>query len=361
MNARPHTYVIAEAGVNHNGSLDLARRLVEAAAQAGADAVKFQTFRAQRIARRDAPKAAYQERNGAAGETQFEMLARLELDEAAHEELIAHCARHAIQFVSTPFDRDDLRMLVERFQLPLLKIASGEITNGPLLWDAARSRKRIVLSTGMSSLAEVESALGVLAHGFTAATPPASREACEAAFNSSAGQEALKAYVSLLHCTSEYPAPFEDVNLRAMDTLASKFGLPVGLSDHTTGYAVAVAAVARGAAIIEKHMTLDRSLPGPDHKASLEPDEIAAMVRAIRETEQALGSALKVPAPSELGNRAIARKSLVASGPIRRGEPFTERNLAIKRPGDGLDPMLYWELLGKAAKRDYRADEPIDP
>lgn len=353
-----HTYIIAEAGVNHNGSLDMARELVKVAAEAGADAVKFQTFKADKLVSRSAPKAEYQARTTGSDESQHEMIRRLELDERAHEILIEHCRVCGIEFLSTPFDLDSVDLLTERFNLPCIKIPSGDITNAPLLLKVARSGRPAILSTGMSILGEVEDALGVLAFGYLGNGSP-SLAAFRAAYNSAEGLAILQKKVTLLHCTTEYPAPFEDVNLKVMDTLKSAFGLPVGYSDHTEGIAVPIAAVARGAVVIEKHFTLDRTLPGPDHKASLEPAELKQMVDAIRAVERSLGSSKKQPALSELKNRGVARKSLVAACPIAAGEPFTTENLAVKRPGNGLSPMLYWELLAKSAVQDYSDDEEI--
>ncbi|WP_018132195.1 N-acetylneuraminate synthase [Effusibacillus pohliae] len=352
-------YIIAEVGVNHNGSLEMAKQLVDAAAEAGADAVKFQTFKAEKLVSRTAPKAEYQTKTTDQNESQLEMLKKLELDEAAHLSLIKYCHEQGIEFLSTPFDLESVDLLAYRFDLPRLKIASSEITNAPLLLNAARSGKPIILSTGMSTLGEVEMALGVLAFGYTKPDVTPSLAAFCQAFCSEEGQRALQERVILLHCTTEYPAPVRDVNLRAMDTLQAAFGLPVGLSDHTSGIAIPIAAVARGAVVIEKHFTLDRDLPGPDHKASLEPEELKAMVRSIREVEEALGSARKYPAGSEFKNMVAARKSLVAARIIEKGELFTEHNLTIKRPGDGISPMLYWEWLGKQAKKNYQADEKV--
>jgi N-acetylneuraminate synthase len=354
-------FVIAEAGVNHNGDMEIAHRLVDAAADAHADAVKFQTFRAAELAGRDAPKAAYQERTTGTAESQFEMLKRLELPAAEHFALRDHAARRGIEFLSTPFDGKSLDFLVGEFGMRTIKVPSGEITNGPFLLAIARAAKRIILSTGMSSLGEVETALGVLAFGLSAAPDAApSRAGFESAFLSQAGQAALCDRVTLLHCTTEYPAAPADVNLRAMDTLAAAFGLPVGYSDHTEGIHIPVAAAARGAAVIEKHFTLDRALPGPDHKASLEPAELAAMVRAVRDVETALGDGVKRPAAAEIGNRAVARKSLMAARPIAAGETFSTDNLTCKRPGTGLSPMDFWNLCGRTATRAYAADEIID-
>lgn len=354
------TYIIAEAGVNHNGSPEMAKKLVEAAADAGADAVKFQTFKADRLVSRLAPKAEYQARTTGNDESQFEMIRRLELNEYDHESLIEHCRINSIQFLSTPFDLESVDLLASRFDLPCIKISSGEITNAPLLLKIAQTGKAVILSTGMSTLGEVEDALGVLAFGYLGNIAP-SISSFRAAYCSAQGQAALLDKVTLLHCTTEYPAPIEDVNLKVMDTLKSAFGLPVGYSDHTDGIAVPIAAVARGAVVIEKHFTLDRTLPGPDHKASLEPAELAQMVRAIRDVELALGSGTKHPTSSELKNMAVARKSLVAACAIASGDRFTAANLAVKRPGNGTSPMQQWELLGRKASKNFAVDEVIEP
>lgn len=353
------TFIIAEAGVNHNGSLDLAKQLIEVAAEAGADAIKFQTFRAESLVSRKAPKAAYQMLTTGSTESQFDMIKRLELDEATHEALLTHCRQVGIQFLSTPFDPESAEMLVHRFDLPRLKLPSGEITNAPFLIRAAGTQRPIILSTGMSTLGEVEAALGALAFGYTAGEKSPSRAGFLEAYASPEGQRALREKVTLLHCTTEYPTPYRDVNLRAMDTLRSAFGLSVGLSDHTAGITIPIAAVARGATVIEKHFTLDRNLPGPDHQASLERAELTAMIAAIRQVEQALGSPIKQPAPCELGNLHVARKSLVSARRIQQGERFDPESLAIKRPGTGASPFQFWDWLGKVAERTYEADEVI--
>jgi N-acetylneuraminate synthase len=357
-----HVLVIAEAGVNHNGSLELAQKLIDAAAAAGADVVKFQTFRADAVASARAPKARYQAATTDAAESQLEMLRRLQLSEADHRQLIERARGRGIQILSTPFDLPSLRMLTERFGFPVIKVPSGEITNGPFLFEVARTGRRVILSTGMSTLAEVEAALGVLAFGYVAGTASDSapgQEAFAAAFASGEGQRLLQERVTLLHCTTEYPAPFAETNLRAMDTLAAAFGLPVGFSDHTPGTHMAVAAVARGACLIEKHFTLDRTMPGPDHAASLEPHELTTLVRHVRDVQVGLGDGIKRSTSSELKNLPIARRSLVAAVPIRRGELFSAANLTCKRPGGGISPMQYWQLLGQAASRDFSADEAI--
>ena len=305
-----HVFVIAEAGVNHNGSLDLALQLVDAAKASGADAVKFQTFRADLLATRSAHKAAYQERTTANTESQFQMLQRLELDAAAHQRLIEHCSQIGIQFLSSPFDAQSADLLAA-MNVPLFKVPSGEITNLPFLEHIASKGRPVILSTGMSTLGEVEEAVHVL---------------------KAAGATEL----TLLHCVTEYPAPFGQINLRAMQTLKIAFGLPVGYSDHTPGLEIAIAAVALGAEVIEKHFTLDRSLPGPDHAASLEPGELQQMVNAIRHVEVALGDGIKGPAPCELPNISVARKSLVAARDLPAGHRLVAGDLDIKRPGSGL-------------------------
>lgn len=359
MNNPTGVYVIAEAGVNHNGSLDMAVQLIDVAAAAGADAVKFQTFRAENIISRHAPKARYQAKTTDPYESQLEMVKKLELDQNSHRLLVDHSRACGIQFISTPFDMEGIDLLACRLDIPRLKLSSGEITNAPLLLKAARTGKPVILSTGMSTLGEIEMALGVLAFGYTRPGKKPSLSGFQDAYRSKKGQRALKQKVVLMHCTSEYPAPFAEVNLKAMDTLHSAFGLAVGLSDHTRGIAIPIAAVARGAVVVEKHFTLDRNLPGPDHKASLEPDELKEMIKSIRHVEAAIGSSVKIPTPSELKNKCIVRKSLVTARDIKKGELFTEMNITAKRPGTGVSPMYYWECLGKVADRDYRKDEVI--
>lgn len=359
-NSKSNVYIIAEAGVNHNGSLDRALQLIDVAAEAGADAVKFQTFKTELVISRFAPKADYQKLTTASNESQFDMVKKLELDEAAHKRLSAYCKKRKIEFISTPFDPESIDLLVDKLKIARLKIPSGEITNAPFLIKAARSGKPIILSTGMSTLGEVEGALGVLAYGYKNTAEKPSLKAFYNAYCSKTGQSTLKEKVTILHCTTEYPAPYEEVNLRVIDTMRRAFGLPVGYSDHTNGIAIPIAAATLGAVLIEKHFTLDRNLPGPDHKASLEPDELRAMVTAIRQVERALGATQKIPTKSEIKNRDIARKCLVAGRDIKKGELFTEHNISIKRSGDGISPMQYWNILGEIAERDYTADERID-
>ena len=329
----PQVFIIAEAGVNHNGSLDLALRLADAAKASGADAVKFQTFRADLIATRSAHKAPYQERTTAHAESQFEMLQRLELDAAAHRCLIDHCRQIGIQFLSSPFDAQSADLLAT-MDVPLYKVPSGEITNLPFLKHLARKGRPLILSTGMSTLGEVEEAVNVL---------------------KAAGASKL----TLLHCVTEYPAPYAEVNLRAMHTLKCAFGLPVGYSDHTPGIDIAIAAVALGAEVIEKHLTLDRSLLGPDHAASLEPSELQQMVVAIRHVEAALGTGIKAPAPCELPNLSVARKSVVAARLLPAGHQLRIGDLDIKRPGNGLAPKLLPELIGRTLRAGLAKDEII--
>lgn len=354
------TYIIAEAGVNHNGSLELAKKLVEAAAEAGADAVKFQTFRAEKLASAAAQKAAYQKTTTDSKESQVDMLRKLELPLDAYSELIALCKEKDIEFLSTPFETDSLRFLVEECHIPRIKVPSGEITNGPFLLEIARTGLPVILSTGMSTLGEVETALGVLGFGYTQRElSPKNERDIMSAYAEAQRSGLLKEKVQLLHCTTEYPAPFDEVNLAAMDTMKHAFGLSVGYSDHTKGIAIPLAAVARGAEIIEKHFTTDRTLPGPDHKASLIPEELAAMVRGIRQIERAIGNGCKVPTKKESKNLSVVRKSLVAKRDIREGEFFSDENIAVKRPASGTSPMRYWELMGKKVSRDYEADELI--
>ncbi len=351
------TLLIAEAGVNHNGSLDTALALVDAAAEAGADVVKFQTFRSELLSTDAAPKAAYQVRTTGEGESQLAMLKKLELAEAHHEPLMRRCADRGIRFLSTPGDPVSFRFLHETLGLDLVKLGSGELTNAPMLLDVARSGKPILLSTGMGTLGEIEEALGVLAFGISASNERPSREAFREAYRDPARRGTLRGRVTLLHCTSEYPAAVEEVNLRVIQTLRSAFELPVGYSDHTEGIAVSIAAVAMGATVIEKHFTLDRAMPGPDHAASLEPSEFAALAAGVRQVERALGGGQKVPSAIERQNSRIGRRSLVASRDLSRGELLSEENLAVKRPGSGITAMAYFDVLGRPAPQDLKAGE----
>ncbi|MEQ9143862.1 MAG: N-acetylneuraminate synthase [Parvibaculaceae bacterium] len=353
-----HVAIIAEAGVNHNGSLERAVEMVDVAADAGVDMVKFQTFNAAALATAAAPKAAYQTATTDAAESQLEMLRTLELDGNAHRVLIERCEEKGIRFLSSPFDLGSLDLLARDLKLPLLKIGSGELTNAPLLHAAAASGCDIILSTGMATLDEIEASLGVIAHGYAGTDGPSVEAFC-AAYDSESGGDALRSHVTLLHCTSAYPTPDHDINLRAIETLRTAFGLPVGFSDHSEGIVHSVASVAMGATVIEKHFTLDRSLPGPDHKASLEPSALCELVDGVRRVSQGLGNGIKAPLDAERGNIPIGRKSLVANRPIAAGDVFTTDNLTVKRPGTGLDPALYWSLLGTHAARAYDPDDLI--
>ncbi|QQE78262.1 N-acetylneuraminate synthase [Alicyclobacillus sp. SO9] len=357
------TLVVAEIGVNHNGLADVAKQLIDAAANAGADAVKFQTFNAQHLVRRDTKKAAYQELATPSDESQYDMLHKLQLSAKTFGVLKDYCEERQLEFISTPFDEPSVDVLND-LKVDRLKVASGDITSAPLLLKIARSRKPIILSTGMATIGEVETALSILAFGLTESaqtTAPLQPNAMEFRrhYLSESGQAAIAKFVTLLHATSEYPAPFEHVNLRAMDTLASTFSLPAGLSDHTSGITIAIAAAARGAAVIEKHLTLNRSLPGPDHRASLEPAEFEQMVRAVRQTESALGSSMKQPSVDEQNNAQLVRKSVVAARFIRKGEVLGADNVTTKRPAEGISAAYYYDVLGKTASQDFEKDEPI--
>lgn len=353
-----HTLIIAEAGVNHDGSLEKALALVDAAAEAGADIVKFQTFNAKALAGGAAKKADYQQRTTDAAESQLAMLERLELPQAAHHTLIARAEQRGIEFLSTPFDDASLAFL-RSLKLARVKIGSGDLTNAPLLHAAARSGATLILSTGMATLGEIEEALGVLAHGYGQRNDPASIASFRAAWRDPEARAALTRHVSLLHCTTEYPCPTGDVNLAAMATMRSAFQLPVGYSDHTDGFEISVAAVALGATIIEKHLTLDRKAPGPDHAASLEPDDFKQMVAAIRNVERALGDGVKAPKESEIRNVPVARKSIVAARALKAGETIGPADITAKRPGAGRPPIDYWSLIGTAAPRELDPDDPL--
>ncbi|MBN2282903.1 MAG: N-acetylneuraminate synthase [Deltaproteobacteria bacterium] len=330
------TFIIAEAGVNHNGSLDLAKKMIDSAADCGVDAVKFQTFKAEKVVSKFTPKAEYQKEKTKTDESHLEMIKKLELNAAAHQRLITHCNKKKIQFLSSPFDLGSIDLLNE-LGLNIFKIPSGEITNLPYLRKIGSLKKEIILSTGMADLYEIEDALNVLTN-----------------------TGAKLKDITILHCNTEYPTPIEDVNLKAMLTIKSTFpGVNIGYSDHTLGIEIPIAAVSMGATVIEKHFTLDKNMEGPDHKASLDPSELKAMVCAIRNIERAMGNGIKKPSPSELKNKLISRKSIVACRDIHKGELFTEENLTVKRPGTGINPMRWDEIIGQKAKRDYQQDELI--
>jgi N-acetylneuraminate synthase len=355
------TLIIAEVGVNHNGNEELAYKLVDAAFEAGADIVKFQTFKTSKVVTANAEQADYQVRNTHKEESQLVMLSHLELSFEFHLELVEYCNKLGIEFLSTAFDSESLKFLVNYLKLKKLKIPSGELTNAPLVLEHAQTGCDLIVSTGMATLAEIETALGVIAFGYVAKTSEKpSVQAFEKAYHSEIGQKILKDKVTILHCTTEYPAPLQDINLKSMDTIANAFKLSVGYSDHSAGINVPIAAVALGAKVIEKHLTLDQSMQGPDHKASLEPKQFAEMIKGIRDIELALGNGIKGPRPSEIKNKSVARKSLVAEQIIKKGNIFSESNLAIKRPGLGKSPMHYWDLLGSEAKEDYQIGDFIN-
>jgi N-acetylneuraminate synthase len=355
---RGHVYVIAEAGVNHNGDLNLARALVDCAAEAGADAVKFQTFDARKLATRSAPKASYQRSITNATESQLELLRKLELPREWHWELREHARLRGVEFLSTAFDAGSL-IFLEELDMPFYKVPSGELTNGPLLWQFAHKGRPLVLSTGMATMSEVEQALAVIAHAFNAASEPADVADVWRGWSDPAWRGSLQGRVTLLHCTSQYPTPMLECNLRAMDTLRA-FGLPVGYSDHTEGTLISIAAVARGATFIEKHLTLNREMPGPDHKASLEPAEFTLMVKQIRDLQVALGDGAKCPQPSEWNTRQAARQHVVAARDIAAGTVLSRGDLTTARSGGSGEPATsLWGLIGVAAARAYSAGDPI--
>lgn len=328
-------FIIAEAGVNHNGSLEMAKKMVEVAKEAGADAIKFQTFKAENLVTKNAMKAEYQKQTTNKNESQYEMIKQLELSFNDFKELKKYCDKKEIMFLSTPFDFESIDFL-NNLGLEIFKIPSGEITNLPYLRKIGKLKKKIILSTGMADLGEIEDALDVLINVGT-----------------------KRENITILHCNTEYPTSYEDVNLLAMNTIKEAFKVNVGYSDHTLGVEVSIAAVALGAKVIEKHFTLDKNMSGPDHKASLEPDELKTMIKAIRNVEMALGNGIKKPSKSELKNKEIARKSIVAKRDIKKGEIFTEENIAVKRPGNGISPMRWDEIIGKTAMKDYKEDEFI--
>ncbi len=328
-------FIIAEAGVNHNGSIELAKKLIDVASDTGADAVKFQTFKAENLVSRNAQKADYQKQTTNSNESQFDMIKKLELDVKTHKILMDYCKEKNIMFLSTPFDHDSIELLND-LGLEIFKIPSGEITNLPYLRHIGKLNKKVILSTGMADIGEIEDAMDILVNAGT-----------------------KKENIIVLHANTEYPTPYEDVNLKAMITIGNTFDVAFGYSDHTLGIEVDIAAVAMGACCIEKHFTLDKTMEGPDHKASLEPDELKAMVKAIRNIELALGNGIKKPSSSESKNISIARKSIVAKIDIKKGEIFTVDNLAVKRPATGINPMRWDEVIGRVATKDYKEDELI--
>ena len=353
------TFIIAEAGVNHNGSLDTARKLIDAASDAGADAVKFQTFTPELLVTEDAGLAEYQERNIGTASSQYKMLSDLSLSPDDHQVLLEKAASNNIQFLSTPFDIKSIRLLCEDLKLKTIKIPSGELTNGPYLWKIASYKPDIILSTGMAELDEIELALDVLAHGLNEEHMPGSLDEVSGYSKSENGQRVLKTKVKLLQSTTDYPAPHETLNLNAISTLRNKFGLEAGLSDHSDSIILPAAAIACGATIIEKHITLDKQMQGPDHKASIEPDQFSEMVDAIRSVEKAMGTGEKKPFPNEIRISALVRKSLYVTRDITKGEEFREEDLIAKRPVSGVSPMHYWDLVGTNAVKSYKAGDPV--
>ncbi len=329
------SFIIAEAGVNHNGSIDIAKNMINEAANFGADAIKFQTFKAETLVSKFAEKAEYQKETTNKDESQYEMIKKLELDIDAHKELLDYCNKMGVKFLSSPFDLESIDLL-NNLGLDIFKIPSGEITNFPYLLKIAQLGKEVILSTGMSDLGEIEDALDVLLQNGT-----------------------KKEKITVLQCNTEYPTPYADVNLKAMITIKKAFDVKIGFSDHTPGFEMPIAAVALGAEVIEKHFTLDKKMDGPDHKASLEPSEFSSMIKAIRNVEKALGNGTKKPSQSEIKNMPIARKSIVAINPIKKGELFTLKNIGIRRPGNGISPMRWGEVLGKSSPKNFQSDDLI--
>ncbi|WP_375200110.1 N-acetylneuraminate synthase [Bacillus sp. RS11] len=354
------TYVIAEAGVNHNGSLKLAKELVKVAKEAGADAVKFQTFKAENLVTRQAKQADYQVENLGEATTQYDMLKKLELTYEEFIELQLYCQTNQIEFLSTPFDFESIDFLLDELGITTVKISSGELTNAPFIHYIATKGKPIILSTGMTTIEEIHEALAFIAYGFARPQETVVIEQVYAFYKTEEAKEVLRKNVTLLHCTTQYPAPIESINLKAMSEMKKTYQLPIGLSDHSEGVHIPLAAVAMGAKVIEKHFTLDKTLEGPDHVASLDPDELKAMVKGIREVELALGDGIKSPTAIELQNRIPARKSLVAKTSIKAGDVFSMDNLSVKRPGNGIEPSKYWSYIGQTALKSYEKDELID-
>lgn len=353
-----NTFIIAEAGVNHNGDVDRAHALVEAAAKAGADAVKFQTFSADTLVTRTTPKAEYQKQATGAEASQWEMLRQLELPQAAHQALHDQARELGLEFMSTGFESDSTDFLL-KMNLSRYKVPSGELTNAPLVWQLAQSHKPLIVSTGMATLGDIEMALAVIGHSLTHTTPPDTLHDIWLAWQSQKVQEKLKEKVTLLHCTSQYPCPDENINLRAMNTLSDTFGVAVGYSDHSSDILVPVAAVARGAVVIEKHFTLDKKLPGPDHKASLTPEELTVMVAQIRRTEAILGHGRKTPQSDEMSTRNVVRQRVVARVSVKQGELFTVDNITTARSETGVEARYFWDMLGTPASCDLAPMQPV--
>ena len=354
------TYIIAEAGVNHNGSLKMAKELVKVAKDAGADAIKFQTFKAENLVTKHAKQAYYQVENLGEATSQFAMLKKLELTYDEFVELQLFCQIEQIEFLSTPFDFESVDFLLDKLAIATVKISSGELTNTPFIHYIATKGSPIILSTGMSTIQEIHEALAVIAYGLAMPQEPVLLERVHAFYRTEEAEKVLRKYVTLLHCTTQYPAPMDSINLKAMNEMKKIFQLPVGLSDHSEGINIPIAAVSMGAMVIEKHFTLDKTLPGPDHNASLNPSELKTMIKGIRDVELALGNGIKKPTDIEIQNRMPARKSLVAKIPIKAGEVFTKDNLTVKRPGLGIEPFKFWSYIGQTASKSYEEDALID-
>ncbi|PPR78476.1 MAG: N,N'-diacetyllegionaminic acid synthase [Alphaproteobacteria bacterium MarineAlpha2_Bin1] len=351
---------IAEAGVNHNGDIDNAFQLIDVAANAGADIIKFQYYKTEKLLKKDTPKAEYQKRNTSISETQFEMLKKFELANSDIKKLIERCDDKGIEFLATPFDEESLNELIS-YGIKRIKIPSGEITNGPLLLKSARSNLPLILSTGMSNIKEIEDALGLIVFGYLEKNKEIdSHSEIKKHLYTENFYSTLNNFVTVLHCTSQYPAPLNSINLNTMREISKKFNVPIGYSDHSEGSVVAIASAALGAKVIEKHFTLNKNLPGPDHKASIEPKELSCLIKSIRDVELVMGSYKKKALEIEVGNRSIARKSLTARKEIKKGTEFSRDNLIALRPGNGVSPMKIWDFIGKKSNKSYKIGELIE-
>lgn len=356
---RSETLVIGEAGVNHNGCEDIAMQLASLAKTANVDIVKYQIFNSEQLVTNDAPKAEYQSVHTGRLESQRDMLRKLELSLDSHKRVAIHCKDIGLQYLATAFDLASLTFLAEEIDVPFFKISSGDLTNAPFLLAHAKYKRKLIISTGMSTLGEIEDALGVVAFGLLDVQDVPSIAGFKKAYQSEEGQIALKQFVTLLHCTTEYPTAVDEINMKAMQTMKQAFQLDVGFSDHSVGTTASVIAVALGAKVVEKHFTLDKAMDGPDHKASMSPEELLTFVSSIRDAESCLGVAIKKPSKSEIANIPVARRSLVATSDIAAGELFTEANIGVKRPGTGVTPFQYWEVLNSVSSRRYTEGEPL--
>lgn len=355
-----NTYIIAEAGVNHNGSFEIAKQLVDVAKKSGADAVKFQTFKAENLVTNDAKQANYQVENLGEATSQFEMLKKLELSYDEFIQLKNYCDALEIEFLSTPFDFESVDFLINELNMSKVKIPSGELTNSPLIHYIATKQKPMIVSTGMSTMEDIHEALSFIAYGLAYPIKHIELEEVAKFYDTEKAKALLQKYVTVLHCTTEYPAPYDSINLRVIQEMRKELQLPIGFSDHSAGITIPIAAAALETVVIEKHFTLSRDLEGPDHLASLEPKELEEMIESIRLVEKSLGTKEKKPSPVELENRTAARKSIVAKNIIHAGEIITEADLTVKRPGNGMSPNLYWSVIGKKATKSYEKDALID-